>query len=96
MVFNTTCECNACANIGTLDLKFFVHHGTFSIQKLSTQEELVGHEIHTPDTKNEVKERTLHSYSLSNFSRSNASPRAAEMIDRSASCGAEAGRSTSR
>ena len=29
MVMNTSCECNACANINALDLKFFVHHGEF-------------------------------------------------------------------
>ena len=34
MVLNTTCQCNACANISTLDLKFLVHHGTFSITPL--------------------------------------------------------------
>ena len=26
MVMNTSCECNACANIGNLDLKFFAGH----------------------------------------------------------------------
>ena len=67
MVLNTTCECNACANINALDLKFFVHHGTFSIQKLSTHEELVGHDVNTifRMTKNEVKERTgIGAYTL--------------------------------
>ena len=42
MVINTTCKCNACANISTLDLKFLVHHGTFSISQLRGTEELVG------------------------------------------------------
>src|SRR5690349_8283424 len=27
MVRNTNCPCNACRNIGSLDLKFFVHYG---------------------------------------------------------------------
>ena len=42
MVINTTCQCNACANISKLDLKFFVHHGTFSITSLRGTDELVG------------------------------------------------------
>jgi hypothetical protein len=42
MVVNTTCQCNACANISTLDLKFIVHHGTFSITPLRGTDELVG------------------------------------------------------
>ena len=42
MVLNTTCQCNACANISTLDLKFLVHHGTFSISPLRGRDELVG------------------------------------------------------
>jgi len=42
MVLNTTCQCNACANISALDLKFLVHHGTFSISPLRGRDELVG------------------------------------------------------
>lgn len=42
MVLNTTCSCNACANISALDLKFFVHHGTFSVMSLRGTDELVG------------------------------------------------------
>lgn len=42
MVLNTTCACNACANISALDLKFFVHYGTFSITPLRGTDELVG------------------------------------------------------
>jgi hypothetical protein len=42
MVLNTTCQCNACANISSLDLKFLVHHGRFSISSLRGSEELVG------------------------------------------------------
>ena len=67
MVLNTTCDCDACANINGLDLKFFVHHGTFSIQKLDAHEELVGHEVNTifRMTKNDVSERTgMKAYTL--------------------------------
>ncbi len=45
MVMNTSCECNACANIGNLDLKFFVHHGEFALQVLGNSEELVGSDV---------------------------------------------------
>ncbi len=45
MVLNTSCTCNACANISTLDLKFFVHHGTFALQKVGDRTELVGSDV---------------------------------------------------
>ena len=67
MVLNTTCECNACANINALDLKFFVHHGTFSIQKLDAHQELVGHDVNTifRMTKNDVVGKTgISAYTL--------------------------------
>ena len=45
MVRNTTCPCKACRNIGSLDLKFFVHYGAFAVQKLDAHDELVGSDI---------------------------------------------------
>jgi hypothetical protein len=45
MVRNTTCPCNACRNIGSLDLKFFVHYGEFAVQKLDAHDELVGSDV---------------------------------------------------
>lgn len=45
MVHNTTCPCNACRNVGSLDLKFFVHHGEFAVQKLDAHDELVGSDV---------------------------------------------------
>ena len=45
MVLNNTCRCNACANIGSLDLKFFVHHGTFTRQRLDKHDELLGADV---------------------------------------------------
>jgi uncharacterized protein YndB with AHSA1/START domain len=45
MVLNNTCQCTACANVGSLDLKFFVHWGTFARQKLSAHEELLGNDV---------------------------------------------------
>jgi hypothetical protein len=45
MVRNTTCPCNACRNIASLDLKFFVHFGAFAVQRLDAHDELVGSEV---------------------------------------------------
>ena len=45
MVLNTTCQCNACANISSLDLKFFVHYGTFAIQHIRNHNELIGNDV---------------------------------------------------
>ncbi|MCH7478264.1 MAG: DUF2652 domain-containing protein, partial [SAR324 cluster bacterium] len=40
MVLNNSCQCNACANVSSLDLKFVIHHGEFLIQKVGKFEEL--------------------------------------------------------
>jgi uncharacterized protein YndB with AHSA1/START domain len=42
MVLNTTCSCNACANLSSLDLKFIVHHGEFALREIAENEELIG------------------------------------------------------
>jgi hypothetical protein len=41
MVLNTTCNCLACRNISNLDLKFFVHYGTFALEPLPSYTEIV-------------------------------------------------------
>ncbi len=41
----TTCPCGACASIGMLKLKFVVHHGTFSRQRLGNVEQLHGADV---------------------------------------------------
>lgn len=67
MVRNTSCECKACQNIPSLDLKFFVHYGEFSIQKLDGHDELVGSDVNMIHRllKNSVTERTgLKAYTL--------------------------------
>jgi carbon monoxide dehydrogenase subunit G len=67
IVLNTTCECNACANVGTLDLKFFVHHGEFALQQIGERRELLGTPVNTAHrlTKNTVKEKTgITAYTL--------------------------------
>lgn len=45
MVLNNTCKCNACANVSALDLKFFVHYGSFAIQPVGTITQLVGSDV---------------------------------------------------
>lgn len=67
MVLNTTCTCNACRNIGGLDLKFFVHHGEFGIDRLGERDEMVGADVIVLHRmlKNHVTERTgLRAYTL--------------------------------
>ena len=60
LVLNNTCRCNACANISMLDLKFFIHYGTFGIQRISDHNELVGSDINLLHRllKNSVTEAT--------------------------------------
>jgi uncharacterized protein YndB with AHSA1/START domain len=60
MVLNTQCPCNACANIGNLDLKFFLHHGEFLTQEVGPHRELVGNDVNLIHrlTKNSVTKAT--------------------------------------
>jgi hypothetical protein len=45
MVLNNTCRCNACANVSSLDLKFFIHYGTFALQRVGEHHELIGSDV---------------------------------------------------
>lgn len=45
MILNNTCRCNACANVSSLDLKFFLHHGTFVLETIGGHRELMGADI---------------------------------------------------
>ena len=60
MVLNTTCPCNACRNLPNLDLKFFVHFGSYMTQKLGNFTELVGNDVNLVHrlAKNHIKEET--------------------------------------
>jgi uncharacterized protein YndB with AHSA1/START domain len=42
---HTSCECNACRAIPTLDLKFIVHHGDYIVQHIAGISELVGSDV---------------------------------------------------
>lgn len=56
----TTCTCNACKNIPSLDLKFIAHHGDFIIQNIANTRELVGSDVNLIHrlSKNHVAEAT--------------------------------------
>lgn len=60
MVINTTCPCNACRNLPNLDLKFFVHFGSYMTQQLGNFTELVGNDVNLVHrlAKNNIKEKT--------------------------------------
>ncbi len=60
MVINTTCTCNACRNLPNLDLKFFVHYGSYLTQKLGNFTELVGNDVNLVHrlAKNHIKDKT--------------------------------------
>lgn len=60
MVRNTSCTCNACRNIPTLDLKFFVHFGAFATQKFGSRLELLGNDVNVLHriTKNTITAAT--------------------------------------
>jgi uncharacterized protein YndB with AHSA1/START domain len=60
MKLNTSCTCNACQNIPNLDLKFFVHHGTYVLQTMTNYTELVGNDVNVAHRilKNKIKEET--------------------------------------
>jgi uncharacterized protein YndB with AHSA1/START domain len=56
----TTCECNACRAIPSLDLKFMAHHGDYIVQTVSDIKELVGSDVNLIHRllKNHVAEAT--------------------------------------
>ncbi len=63
----TSCECNACARIPDLDLKFVVHHGAAITQKVAGRQELLGSDVIVAHRllKNEVVEKFgIQAYAL--------------------------------
>jgi hypothetical protein len=45
VVHATTCDCNACVLIPSLDLKFFVHSGSYVVRRIGRTEELTGADV---------------------------------------------------
>ncbi len=63
----TSCECNACARIPDLDLKFVVHHGLAILQKVAGRQELLGSDVIVVHRllKNDVVEKLgINAYAL--------------------------------
>jgi hypothetical protein len=63
----TSCECNACARIPDLDLKFVVHHGAAIVQRVAGRQELLGSDVIVVHRllKNEVIEKLgIDAYAL--------------------------------
>jgi hypothetical protein len=56
----TTCTCNACRNIPSLDLKFFIHCGDYIQQRVANIRELVSSDVNLIHrlTKNHITEAT--------------------------------------
>ncbi len=56
----TTCTCNACRAIPSLDLKFMAHHGAYVVQNVIGRSELVGSDVNLVHRllKNHVSEAT--------------------------------------
>jgi len=56
----TTCQCNACRLIPSLDLKFIIHHGQFVLQRVAGTEKPVGSAVNLVHrlVKNHVAEET--------------------------------------
>lgn len=67
MVLNNTCQCNACANVSSLDLKFVIHFGSFLVQRIGSYDELLGPDVNLVHRllKNTVTDRLgLRAYCL--------------------------------
>ena len=63
----TTCECNACRNIPSLDLKFMTHHGDYIFQSIGGYREMIGTDVNLIHRllKNHVAdENGWHGYAL--------------------------------
>jgi uncharacterized protein YndB with AHSA1/START domain/class 3 adenylate cyclase len=56
----TTCECNACRLIPTLDLKFVVHFGEYALQRMGSVEKPIGSAVNLTHrlSKNSVTDAT--------------------------------------
>lgn len=67
MIINSSCPCDACSNVGALELKIVVHYGDCIIQETGDRKELAGQDVITAFRllKNKVKENTgLNAYTL--------------------------------
>lgn len=75
IIANTTCRCNACANVGILDLKIIAHHGQFDEMQLGPTKDISGADVILVHrmTKTDVRESTgIRSYALFSEAAANA------------------------
>lgn len=45
MDINTVCDCNACVNMSSLDLKVFIHYGQYLVQQIGERTDLQGTDV---------------------------------------------------
>ena len=45
MDINTICDCNACVNMSSLDLKIFLHYGQYLLQQIGARTDLQGSDV---------------------------------------------------
>ncbi len=45
MDINTVCDCNACVNMSSLDLKIFLHYGQYLLQQIGERTDLQGSDV---------------------------------------------------
>jgi hypothetical protein len=67
MRLHTTCTCQACANIPRLDLKLFLHSGSYLMQPIHGRQEISGPDVIVAHRmmKNSVREKTgVQAYAL--------------------------------
>lgn len=67
MQHNTTCTCQACANMGLLDLKVFLHAGDFARQQIGRRSDITGSDVIIVHRmmKNRVREQLgIRAYAL--------------------------------
>jgi hypothetical protein len=67
MDINTVCDCNACVNMSSLDLKTFLHYGQYLVQQIGDQTDLQGSDVILAHLlmKNTVSEKSgLNGYGL--------------------------------
>ncbi len=65
MVLNTTCQCNACANIHTLGLKIVMHCGDFVVSEIGGRETVTGPAVVA--THRLLKNQILESTGISDY-----------------------------
>jgi hypothetical protein len=60
MKINPPCHCTACSTIDLLDLKMFIHYGSYLVKQLGDREELMGQDVVVAHRmmKNDVTEKT--------------------------------------